>query len=210
MRVGPGFNVSGQVTQAWTGGIPIPWIGADCQGADVAVGNISSGNDVALLTVFRDGKQNNPKVRLGLNFRNGRSTNFQDWANWKDWVQIPGWFGTRTQGAGIAIVDIDGSGNGDLVIFFVDDSSGSNVGYFRVGKANAKGNYDWDAPQAIPKWWGDQTRGAGLAVVDLTGNGRPDLIAAHADNPPGIDRLFYRIVYDLMPTGFPARWSIAS
>ena len=203
LRIGSGFNQAGQVT-TWSPAIQIPWAGVDCQGADVAVGLIGSfGVDIALLTVFNDGGRNVAKFRVGLNF-----TERGD-ADWGDWVEIPGWFGTRTQGAEIVIADIDGTGRGDLVVFFVDDSSGENVGYIQVGKARSTGpGWEWGLPQAISKWWGEQTQGAGLAVADLTGNARPDLLAAHADNPPGLNRLHYRVVYDIMPSGLPAGWAI--
>ena len=206
LRIAQGFDQQGQVTQPWSMNIPIPWVGADCQGADVAVGNIGSftGIDIALLTIFRDGNQNVAKYRVGLDFT-AKGT-----ANWKDWVTIPGWFGTRTQGAGIAIVDLDGDDRGDLVVFFIDDASGENVGYYRVGKSLPNGHFDWSLPpQAIPHWWGHESQGGGLTVADVTGNGRPDLIAAHADNPPGYNHLYYRVVFDIMPSGLPAIWKIA-
>ena len=55
----------------------------------------------------------------------------------------------------------------------------------------------------------DWRRGEILGIVGVSGNGRLDLIAAHADNVTGGNRLYYRVIYDIMPSGFPPRWSIA-
>jgi hypothetical protein len=46
-------------------------------------------------------------------------------------------------------------------------------------------------------------------MSDLTGNKRPDMILLHVDNPQGENTAYYRVVYDLMPNGEPARWTIA-
>src|SRR3954469_15205946 len=46
---------------------------------------------------------------------------------------VPGWIGDETRGAGITTVDLDGDGVRELVVFHVDDASGGNRAYYRIG-----------------------------------------------------------------------------
>ena len=60
---------------------------------------------------------------------------------------------------------------------------------------------------AVPGWFGAEGQGAGIAVADLTGSGRPDLVVFHLDNPGGENHGYYRIGFDLDTAGRPASWS---
>jgi hypothetical protein len=46
-------------------------------------------------------------------------------------------------------------------------------------------------------------------VAEITDNTRPELIAMHIDDPAGENTAYYRVLFDLMPNGLPALWSIA-
>ena len=74
----------------------------------------------------------------------------------------------------IAIVDLDGDGNPDIV--FGDCCSDSTTGYFR-------GNGDGTFQPMVPLYGGNNTRA--IAVGDWNGDGRPDLALAYspADAP---------------------------
>jgi hypothetical protein len=51
---------------------------------------------------------------------------------WGQITAVPGWFGAEDQGAGIALADIDGNGQPDLVVFHIDNPGGENHGYYRL------------------------------------------------------------------------------
>ena len=59
----------------------------------------------------------------------------------RGYAQIPDWFSFENQGAGVAIADLSGTGNSDLIAFMVDAGAGQNRGVYRVGKnLDAAGN----------------------------------------------------------------------
>lgn len=60
----------------------------------------------------------------------------------------------------------------------------------------------------VPGWFGTEDQGAGVALTNLTGNDRPDLLIFHTDNPAGENQGYYRVAFDLMPYSFPARWMV--
>jgi hypothetical protein len=126
---------------------------------------------------------------------------------------IPGWFGAENQGAGVAIADINGSGRPDLVVFHIDNPGGENAGYYRIGwDLNAggtpqQGQQGWTNPIPVPGWFGAENQGAGVAIADINGSGRPDLVVFHIDNPGGENVGYYRIGWDLDNQGITSSWS---
>jgi hypothetical protein len=48
----------------------------------------------------------------------------------------------------------------------------------------------------VPDWFGAEDQGAGIALGDINGNGKPDLVVFHLDNPGGENHGDYRIGYD--------------
>ena len=45
---------------------------------------------------------------------------------WGPWVEVPDWFSWSNQGAGIAVADLDGNGQSDLLVLMVDNPEGQN------------------------------------------------------------------------------------
>lgn len=122
---------------------------------------------------------------------------------------IGDWFGSETQAAGLAVLDIDGDSSSGAVIFFIDHQVGGNRGYYRIGhdlRANAKCT-TWDAPVALDGFWGTQTAGGGIAVVDISGNGKPDLITFFVDAPRGENVGYLRIGSDFDAATGLASWT---
>lgn len=119
-------------------------------------------------------------------------------------IAVPDWFSFENQGGNIALADLDGSGQQDILVLLVDHPLGQNQGLYKVGKnldsqgAPTGGWGDW---QAIPDWFSAENQGAGIAVADLSGNGRPDLIVFMIDNPVGKNRGIYKVGKDLDANG---------
>ena len=87
--------------------------------------------------------------------------------------------------AGIAIADLDGNGRPELVVFQVDSPAGLNAGYYRVGwnlDADGQVTGGWSEWMRAD-WFSWENQGAEIAIADLDGNGRPELVVFQVDNP---------------------------
>ncbi len=135
-----------------------------------------------------------------------------------EFTNVSGWWGNSNAGGGVAITQLDGDSRPDMIVFHVDDPNEGNNGHYRIGWnidkvtfANGAGTKyqptSWSGVISIGGWWGKYTSGAGIAVGDLNGNGRPDLVVVHIDNPDGTDSTHYRIGWDLTASGAATSWS---
>jgi IgA Peptidase M64 len=91
---------------------------------------------------------------------------------WSDPIQIDGWFGDKNQGGGIAVADVDGNGQLDLIVFDIDHPSGGNRGFYRIGwnldvngvvTGDATGK-KWSDPIQIDGWFGDKNQSGDIAL----------------------------------------------
>jgi endonuclease/exonuclease/phosphatase family metal-dependent hydrolase len=103
---------------------------------------------------------------------------------WTKPIVVPGWIGGETQGAGVTVGDVDGDGKPDIVCFWVDHAEGGNVGCYRVGKRiDASGAVqEWTEVQTVSGWFGGNNQGAGIALADVDGDGKLELVVAHVDS----------------------------
>ncbi|MGH7491321.1 MAG: M66 family metalloprotease [bacterium] len=117
--------------------------------------------------------------------------------------------GNESQGADLAVWDLDSNGIQDLLLLAYDAPAGPNNVRYKIG-------YDV-TPRAVPRRWtngfvllpgmGDEGQGAGVELADLNGNGRPEMIVMVYDNPAGQNNLRYRIGWDLNTRGETSNWS---
>jgi len=183
--------------------IAVPgWFGWEDQGADIAVADINGNGrpDLAVFHVDNPSGDNHGYYRIGWNL----DTNGNVTGGWSSVIPVPGWFGWENQGSAIALADINGNGRTDLVVFHLDNPSGDNHGYYRIGwNLDTNGNVTggWSPIIPVPGWFGWENQGAGVAIADTNGNGRPDLVVFHIDNPGGENHGYYRVGHDLDATG---------
>jgi hypothetical protein len=196
-RVGWNLDISGKVTGGWTPPVTVPgWFGNENQGGGIAIADISKNGmpDLVVMHIDNPGGPNRGYYRIGWNVNGSGVVT----GGWTSPIPIPGWFGNETQGAGIAVADVDNDGFLDLIVFNLDDPSGPNRGYYRIGKRlDAFGNVTggWSTVVPIAGWFGNENQGGGIAAFDINGDGRMDFVAFHMDNPDGDNRGYYRVLF---------------
>ena len=121
--------------------------------------------------------------------------------SWSGKFSKSGWVGTETSDVGIALTNIGGTSNLDMIIFWVDAPYGANHGKYQVG-------YDIQSSGAVNslsevknfpgnwQWVGDYTAGAGVAAIDLNSNGRKEMIFLWVDDPTYDNYAYYRIEWE--------------
>ncbi|HTJ54198.1 MAG TPA: galactose oxidase-like domain-containing protein [Nitrosospira sp.] len=112
------------------------------------------------------------------------------------YLEIPDWFSFENQGSNVAIADLNGNGQQDVVVLMMDAAPGKNRGLFRVGRdidvvGNPTGG--WSPWIEIPGWFSFENQGVGIAIGDLDGNGKQDAVVMMIDSPPGRNQGFYRV-----------------
>jgi subtilisin family serine protease len=203
-KVGWDFEPSGNVTGGWTAVKNIPGHWGDVgDGADIAAADLNN-NGRPDLVAFHIDDPAGPNIgwyKVGWDLDQNGDVR----GGWTEVRQIPGHWGDRDGGGGFAIGDLNGNGRPDFVTFHMDDPAGANIGWYRVGwDVDTAGNVTggWTDVRNIPGHWGDATEGGGIAIDDVNGNGRPDFIVLHVDDPAGPNFGFYRIGWDVDSAGY--------
>jgi len=206
-RIGWDIRRDGTIAEdKWSEIHQVPgWFGADNQGAAIAAADVNRTGNRSLIVCH----MNNPHGENRAFYRVGYNLDFTGNASagWTDPIAIdePNWFGSQTQGLGVAAGRFRDPEELDLVVFHIDDrndrTSGENTGHFRIGRnMQLDGKVtEWSGIGHVPGWFGANDQGAGIATTTSLSPGRADLIVFHLDNPddPGNTENagYYRVGY---------------
>ena len=104
-------------------------VGHESSGAGLAIGDIDNDGVNNLIISYIDNPRgiNKAYYRVSTNVGNGKVI------SWHDSKKIYGFYGNETSGAGITIGNVDGGNSNDLILYFIDNPSGENRGYYKVG-----------------------------------------------------------------------------
>lgn len=201
-RIGWNMDSNGNPQGGWSAVKHVPgWFGGHGTDSAIAFSDVSHTGrpDMVVFHIDNPPGENRGFYRVGWDIDAGGNP-----TGWSDVKLVPGWFGADSIGAGVALGDLTGSGMLDVVVFHIDNPPGENRGYYRIGfDLNASGDVTggWGVVMPIPGWFGAENHGGGIALADISGSGRPDIVVFHIDNPLGENHGYYRIGYDLDANG---------
>ncbi|PWB55427.1 MAG: hypothetical protein C3F06_02735, partial [Candidatus Methanoperedenaceae archaeon] len=115
-------------------------------------------------------------------------------ASWSDTIEISG-VGWEGQGAGIAIGNVDSYNRPEMILMAYDNPVGANTFRYKIGwNLNTAGiATGWStAVQRSGVGWEGQ--GAGVALYDLNGDKRPEMVVMAYDNPVGANTFRYKVL----------------
>jgi hypothetical protein len=180
-------------------------MGWEGDGADAATWDLDGNGiqDLLLLAYDAPGGPNNLRYKIGYDLT-ARGIP-RRWTN--GFVRLPG-MGDLGQGAGIELADLDNSGRPELIMLVYDNPPGQNWLRYRIGwNVNRRAQTSNWSRTFFVDGMGWEGQGAGIAVANIDGNPRPDLIVTVYDNPSGDNNFRYKIGWNLSSGGAVTSWS---
>ncbi len=204
-RIGWNLDETGTAAQ-WGNDIKIPGASFNAQGADVSTAQLDKDPRPELILMCYNyiPDVNTFRYIIGWNLNpNGETLN---WSN--DYVEVRG-VGWEGAGAGTTVAQLDDNPAPELILMAYDNGYFVNFFRYRIGwnldpkgKAHHWSNYQ----EGLGVGWNGA--GAGMDIVQLDQNPRPDILLLAYDNfPDQPPFLRYRVGWNLDSNGKAAHWS---
>jgi hypothetical protein len=195
-----GWNLNSQgVAANWDSSFrTVPGVGWEGQGAAMAIANLDGNSRPELILMAYD----NPSGDNTFRYKIGWNLNSQGVAaNWDSSFRTVSGVGWEGQGSGAAITNLDSDPKPDLILMAYDNPSGDNTFRYRVGRnLNSQGvAASWESSFTTVSGVGWEGQGAGLAIMNLDSDPRPEMIFMAYDNPGGDNTFRYRVVSNAIP-----------
>ncbi|SBT40362.1 FG-GAP-like repeat-containing protein [Micromonospora auratinigra] len=205
--VGRDADGTGAAGSGWTGPYELPDpVSADAAGLDVALADLDGDGRPELVVAYAVSRSGGTDNRVFYRVGWGLDDTGAVTDGWTDSQPTPmqlGSFGA----VGVEVVDMTGDHVPDLLVFAAGSLNGTPVARYLTGRGlNRRGRVagGWTAARAVPDETATATGdGAGVAVADITGTRRPDLVVARRSG----GTVSYRVAFDLDPDGVPVDWS---
>jgi len=172
-------------------------------GADIADIDRNGIPDLVLMSVDNPAGANSFFYYIGWNL----SASGQP-VSWSGLFHQDG-LGNDNSGGGMALGDLDGNGQPEMVLMAIDDPADANQFWYRIGRnLDQNGNAaSWTGNIAAPFYVGHQSAGGGAALADLNDNGKPDLVLMDIDSPLGANYFWCYVGWDMDINGNAVSWS---
>ena|GEM_PF-966654 len=210
-KIGWDLKPDGSPTR-WSSTVGSPVIGHYNDGGGAALADINGNGklDALLMGIDDPSGENNFWYMIAWDL--GSNGTPQSWSSIMASPSGLG-IGSTNAGGGADIYDINANGKPDFV-FMAVGTRYTPYYYYVIGwDVDSTGNpSSWSSTLRSPKIPEIETQygfsvGGGLAIEDLNGNGRPDMVVMEIVNEPGPNEFRYRIAWDLDTSGKTTCWS---
>ncbi|BBD69606.1 kelch repeat-containing protein [Nostoc commune NIES-4072] len=181
------------------------WQSQDNQGAGLEIVDLTGTGkkDLIVFQIDNPGQLNRGLYKIGRTI----DVNGVVSGGWTGWLEVPDWQSWENQGGDVAVTDLTGTGKKDLIVFQIDNAPQLNRGLYKIGRTidvNGVVSNGWTGWLEVPDWQSWENQGGAIAVADLTGTGKKDLIVFQIDNPVGLNRGRYKIARNIDANGVVA------
>ncbi|MFF3855726.1 hypothetical protein [Micromonospora sp. NPDC002575] len=210
--VGSGIDANGSAAGGWAGPYELPDpVGGRADAVDVTVADLDGDGSPELVIGYAVNGTDPARATSRVYYRVGWGLDAAGRVTrgWTDSLPTPYTF-AAIRSVSVDVVDMTGDQVPDLLVFVAGtDATGLPAARYFTGRGiNRRGRIadpGWTGPLPVDGEAAVAAAGAaGVAVVDVSGTRRPDLVVAHRSRA-GV--LTTRVGFDLDPDGVPVIWS---
>jgi hypothetical protein len=198
-----GWNVSTSgVASSWGSTIQVAGVGSEAQGAGIAFVNLDSNPLPDMILMAYDNTYGTKYFRYKIGWNVSTSGVA---SSWSPVYQVAG-FGSDAMGAGIAIANLDSNSRPEIILMAYEKYlPGNNLFKYKIGwNVSTSGVASgWELGYPLPRLANlgaqlPEAQGADLALYDINGDGKQDMVLMTYDNPVGLNYFRYMIRWDFM------------